>query len=152
MSSTGSRVEDPVGATLTAPLRLLGTEVLPTGSHVKGFVSSVRRSGKVKGLASFAVSFRTLTVGADSYPIAAQLSRVAPATKKADTEKIAVPAVGGAVIGALLGGKKGAAAGAAIGGGAGTAVVLSTRGKEVGLPRGSVVSLRLQKAVTVKVR
>jgi hypothetical protein len=51
----------------------------------------------------------------------------------------------------LIGGKKGAAIGAAAGGGAGTAVVLSTPGKEVSLPRGSVVALRLQKAVTVRV-
>jgi len=105
----------------------------------------------VKGRASFAVRFRTLTANRESYPIAALVSRTAPATKKADTAKIAVPAAGGAVIGSLIGGKKGAAAGAAVGGGAGTAAVLSTRGKEVGLARGSIVSLRLQRPVVVKV-
>ena len=97
-------------------------------------------------------SFRTVAVGQSRYPIAARLSRLAPATKRQDAAKIGVPAVGGAIIGALTGGKKGAAGGAAIGGGAGTAVVLSTRGREVGLARGSIVSLRLQKAVVIGVR
>ena len=56
---------------------------------------------------------------------------VAPATKKKDALTIGIPAAGGAVIGALVDGKKGAAIGSAAGGGAGTAVVLSTRGKDV---------------------
>ncbi len=152
VSSVGSRVEDRVDGTLTAPLRIRGVEALPTGTHVRGVVTSVHRAGKVKGRASFSVSFRTLQVGAESYPMAARLSRLAPATKQADAAKIGVPAAGGAVIGALVGGKKGAAAGAAVGGGAGTAAVLSTRGKEVGLARGAVVSVTLQKPVVVRAR
>lgn len=153
VSSAASRVEDPVNATLTAPVKIGGIEVLPAGSRIAGYVASVRRSGKVKGRASFAVRFSTLTVAgrAEPYPIAAQVSRIAPATKKQDAAKIGIPAAGGAVIGGLVGGKKGAAAGAAVGGGAGTAVVLSTRGKEVGLARGSVLALTLQRAVVVRV-
>ena len=61
---------------------------------------------------------------------------VAPATKASDAKTIGIPAAGGAVLGAVLGGKKGAAIGAAVGGGAGTAVVLTTAGKEVGLASG----------------
>jgi hypothetical protein len=151
VSSKVSRAEDPVVATLVAPLKIKGVEVLPSGSQVSGQVSAVRRAGKVKGRASLSLSFRTLKAHGDSYPIAALLSRVAPATKSEDAEKIAIPAVGGAIIGAIADGKKGAAIGAAVGGGAGTAVVLSTRGEEVTLGKGSMVSLRLQKAITVRV-
>lgn len=151
VSSNGSHAEDPVDATLIAPLKLRGIEVLPSGTRVSGLVASARPSGKVKGRAQLSLRFRTLTVGSDNYPIVAQVSRIAPATKGEDAEKIAIPAAGGAVIGGILGGKKGAAIGAAAGGGAGTAVVLSTPGKEVSLPKGSVVALRLQKAVMVKV-
>jgi hypothetical protein len=151
VASNASRVEDPVDATLIAPVKIGQSQVIPAGSHVKGYVSSARQSGKVKGRASLAIRFQTLTVGGESYPIAAQISRVAPATKKQDAEKIGIPAAGGAGIGALVGGKEGAAIGAAVGGGAGTAVVLSTPGKEVSLPHGSVLSLRLQRAVTVRV-
>ena len=151
VASNASRIEDPVDGTLIAPVKIGQSQVIPAGSHVKGYVSSARQSGKVKGRASLAIRFRTLTVGSESYPIAAQISRIAPATKKQDAAKIGVPAAGAAGIGALVGGKEGAAIGAAVGGGAGTAVVLSTRGKEVSLPHGSVLSLRLQKAVTVRV-
>jgi hypothetical protein len=151
VASNASRVEDPVAATLIAPLKIGESVVLPAGSELKGYVSSARRSGKVKGRASLGLRFGTLTTRGDSYPIAAQVSRVAPATKAEDAAKIGIPAAGGAGIGALVGGKTGAAAGALIGGGAGTAVVLSTPGKEVSLPHGSVLSLRLQKAVTIRV-
>jgi hypothetical protein len=57
----------------------------------------------------------------------------------------------GAVVGGLLGGKKGAIVGGAVAGGAGTAVVLSTRGKDVRLPRGSRLSIRLLEPLTVRV-
>ena len=56
-------------------------------------------------------------------------------TKKKDALTIGLPAAGGAVVGALVDGKKGAGIGAAVGGGAGTAVVLSTRGKDVRMAR-----------------
>jgi hypothetical protein len=151
VSSYASRVEEPVDATVIAPVRIGQSAVVPAGSHVRGDVVVAERSARVKGRARLDVRFRTLTVGSESYPIAAEVSRVAPATKLKDAEKIAIPAAGGAVIGAIVGGKKGAAIGAAAGGGAGTAVVLSTPGKEVSIPKGSVVALRLQKAVTVRV-
>ena len=59
--------------------------------------------------------------------------------------------MGGAIIGALTGGKNGALIGTAAGGGAGTAVVLSTRGKEVHLPEGAALRLRLTAPVTVRI-
>jgi hypothetical protein len=79
------------------------------------------------------------------------VSREAPATKKQDAAKIGAGAAGGAIIGAIVGGGDGAAKGAAIGGGAGTAVVMSTRGKEVRLGAGTPVSVRLAAPVTVRV-
>jgi hypothetical protein len=151
VGSATSHVEQPVDATLMSPLRLEGVPVLPAGSHLQGIVSAAQRSGKVKGRAHVGLRFTRLTARDESYPIAAQISRVAPATKTEDAEKIGIPAAGGAIVGALIDGKKGAAIGAAAGGGAGTAVVLATAGKEVSLPKGSVLSLRLERAVRVKV-
>jgi len=151
VGSKTSRVEEPVDATIISPLRIRGTQVLPAGSHVKGIVTAAQPAGKVKGRARVAMRFTTITTDGENYPIAAQVSRLAPATKGEDAAKIGIPAAGGAVIGGLVGGGKGAAIGAAAGGGAGTAVVLSTPGKEVSLAKGSVLALRLQKSVTVKV-
>jgi hypothetical protein len=79
------------------------------------------------------------------------VSRVAPGTKKQDAATIAIPAAGGAIIGGLAGGKKGAAIGGAIGGGGGTGVVLATRGREVRMPSGTPVTVRILRAVTIRV-
>ncbi len=108
-------------------------------------------SGKVKGLASLAVRFDSIRAGSESYPVAMTYSRTAEPTKASDAKKIGIPAAGGAILGAILGGKKGAVVGGAIGGGAGTAVVLSTSGKEVTLPSGTVLKLTLDRDIEVKV-
>ena len=81
-----------------------------------------------------------------------RISRTGKATKKQDAMKIGLPAAGGAAVGALIGGKKGALIGAGAGGGAGTAVVLSTRGAEVGIGRGAPLVLRLASPIAVRVR
>jgi hypothetical protein len=151
VSSATSRAEDAVEATLIRPVKVGETEVLPSGSQLNGQVVAAAPSGKVKGRARLAVRFTTLRAHGETYPILAQVTRVAPATKQKDAEKIGLPAAGGAVVGAIVGGKKGAAIGAAAGGGAGTAVVLSTPGQEVSLPKGSILALKLQKAVKIRV-
>lgn len=153
VGSDSSRVEDPVEATLTDPVVVGGTEVLPAGSIVRGEVSAVQAAGKVKGRASLALLFRSVSAAGrdERYPIAARLHLVAPTTKGKDAAKIGIPAAGGAIVGAVIGGKKGSAIGAAIGGGAGAAVVLSTAGEEIRLARGTVLSLPLDHAVDVRV-
>jgi hypothetical protein len=153
IGSDTSRVEDPVEAALTDAVVIDGTEILPVGSVVRGHVAAVQSAGKVKGRASLALRFGSVSVAGrdERYPIAAHLDLTAPATKREDAAKIGIPAAGGAIIGAIAGGKKGAAIGTAIGGGAGAAVVLSTAGQEIRLPRGSVLSLPLSHAVDVRV-
>jgi hypothetical protein len=87
----------------------------------------------------------------ETYKVSASLHRTAESTRESDAKKIAIPAAGGAVVGAILGGKKGAGIGTIVGGGAGTAVVLSTPGDEVHLPRGMALSITLDRALDVRV-
>jgi len=155
VGSDTSHVEQPVSAHLTHNLILDGHTVLGAGSHVGGVVTDASRSGKVKGLAHVAVHFTSVTAGQDGakYRIASSaIGRTAPATKKKDALEIGAPAAGGAIIGAIAGGKKGAAIGTAVGGGAGTAYVLSTRGQEVHLAKGTALTLKLTEPLTVRVR
>jgi hypothetical protein len=107
----------------------------------------------VKGRASLAVRFTSIDVAdhGAQYPIEAAFAQEAASTKGSDAKKIGGGAAGGAVIGAIIGGGKGAAIGAAVGGGAGTAVVLSTSGDEVRLPRGTNLTLKLGQAVEARV-
>jgi hypothetical protein len=155
VGSDTSRIEDAVHAHLTQPIKVHGATVLPAGSRVSGVVTDATRSGRVKGRAHVAVRFDTLTPRGDDerYTIrTTPVGRTAPGTKKKDALEIGAPAAGGALIGAILGGKKGAAIGTAAGGGAGTAVVLSTRGREIHLPKGAPLMLRLSQPVTVRVK
>jgi hypothetical protein len=155
VSSATSRVEEPVSAHLTRAIMIDGVAAVPEGSRVSGVVTDATRAAKVKGLAHVAMRFDSLTPRGDDqrYDIrTTSVGRTAPATKKNDALKIGAPAAGGAVIGALVGGKKGALIGTAVGGGAGTGVVLSTRGKEVGLAKGAALTLRLTEPLTIRVR
>lgn len=79
------------------------------------------------------------------------VGRTAPSTTKKNVLEIGLPAAGGAVIGGLPGGTNGALLGTAAGGGAGTAIVMSTHGREIRLPRGAVLTLRLVRPVAVRV-
>jgi hypothetical protein len=155
VASATSQVEAPVNAHLSRSITVQGQTALAEGSRVTGVVTDATRAAKVKGRAHVAVRFDTLTPRGDDqrYTIhTALVGRTAAATKKDDALKIGVPAAGGAVIGGLLGGKKGALIGGSAGGGAGTAVVLSTRGKEVTLPSGSALTLRLTQPLTVRIK
>lgn len=154
VASDTSRVEQTVRAHLARPVEVRGVTILPTGSPVSGVVTSAVRSGKVKGRAHVAVRFDTVTRRGDAehYRMTTSaLARTAPATKKQDALKVAAPAAGGAVIGGLFGGRKGALIGTGVGAGAGGAVVMSTRGKEVRLGKGALVTVRLEKPLTIHV-
>ena len=148
-----SRVEDAITATLASPVVVNGRTLLPTGSVASGYVSEATRPGKVKGRGRVAVRFTRIDpAGRESYSIRTRpWVAVAPATKKKDALTIGIPAAGGAAVGALIDGKKGAGIGAAVGGGAGTAAVLTTRGKDVRIGRGATISVRLSSPLTVEV-
>ena len=146
-------MDDPVEATLTEPVLVDGVEVLPMGSVVKGVVTTADKSGNVKGRASLAVRFRSVSVAGrdETYALSASVRQTAASTTRSDAKKIGIPAAGGAVLGAILGGKKGAGVGAVIGGGAGAAVVLTTSGADIQLPRGTALSISLDQAIDVRV-
>ena len=153
VASNTSRVEQPVRAHVSRDVRLDNEIVIPAGSEVYGNVTAVRRAGKVKGRSYIAMRLTSLVPrGSDQrYSIdTGRIARTGRATKKKDAIMIGAPAAGGAVVGALIGGKKGALIGAGAGGGAGTAVVLSTRGEEVGIGRGVPLTLRLASPVRIK--
>ncbi len=155
VASSTSRVEQPVRAHLSRDVRLDDEVVLPAGSELYGTVTAVRRPGKVKGRSYIAVRLTTLVPKGSNerYSIdTGRIARTGRATKKKDAMKIGIPAAGGAAVGALIGGKKGALIGAGAAGGAGTAVVLSTRGEDVGIGRGAPLTLRLASPVSVRVR
>jgi hypothetical protein len=153
VASDTSRVEDPVRARTRRSIVVDGFTAIPANSTLIGYISSVERSGRVKGRARIAFRFHELVMAGSGEHVrirTSAIARQAAATKARDARTIGIPAAGGAIVGALVGGKKGAAIGAASGGGAGTAVVLSTRGREVRLGRGATGAVTLLEPVTVR--
>jgi hypothetical protein len=149
-----SRVEDPVPATLARSVVVGGRTVLPAGSGASGYVSEATRPGRVKGRGRVAVRFMRITPADERTSYRMQTNSwvaVAPATKKEDALTIGIPAAGAAAVGGLIDGKKGAGIGAAVGGGAGTAAVLTTRGKDVRIGRGATLTVRLTAPLTIAV-
>ena len=153
VGSDTSRVEQPVRGALRRPLVINGARVLPVGTAIHGHVTTARRPGRVKGRGLIAMRFTELDTPVDGRTRirTATVSRMAPATKQKDALEIIAPAAGGAVIGRVAGGKDAARKGAVIGGGAGTAYVLSTRGKEIRLGKGANLAVRLTAPLTLRV-
>lgn len=150
--SSEGRVEEPVTAVVTKPVVVSGVTVVPEGAELTGTIVDTKRSGRVKGRATVAFRFDSLLARGTRHQVRTdRITRAAAATKGADAKKIGIGAGAGAVLGAITGGKKGSAIGGAVGAGGGTGVVLATRGKEVHVPVGTVVSTRLVSALTVQV-
>ena len=152
VGSDFSSARDRVEGRLVQPIVVDGRTAIPSGSAVSGNVVEAVEAGRVKGRGRLSLRFTSLSSARtdDRYRIHTRTwTKIAPATKGEDAAKIALPAAGGAVVGALTGGKKGALKGALIGGGAGTAVVLSTRGKDVRLGEGAIIVVRLSEPLVV---
>ncbi len=152
LASDTSTVEDRVSATLRRSVLVDELTVLPAGTGVVGVVTGAERSAKVKGRASLAFRFTSLTLDDETYDIqTSRVARQAQGTKKKDATKIGIGAGVGAIVGGIAGGGKGAAIGTAVGGGAGTGVVLATRGEEVRLAAGTPVTVTLTAPLTLRV-
>jgi hypothetical protein len=147
IGSDTSKAEDAVRGSLTKPLVVAGATAVPAGAEIVGSVLDAKPSGRVKGRASIAFRFSRLIVGSETHQIhTAQIAREAAADTKGDLTKGAIGGGVGAVVGGLVGGGKGAAIGAGAGG---AGAVLATKGKEVRLPAGAVVSTRLEQPLAV---
>lgn len=127
LASDTSAVEDRISAELVRPIRIGGFEVLPAGTQLTGAITEVDASGRLNGGAMIAFRFTSLHLGDAQYDVrAVPLSRVAAATRGADTTRI------------------GLGAGAGTGGPA-------PRGRAVRLGPGADVTTRLVSPLTVRV-
>jgi len=148
LSSKTAQVEDRFEATTMVDLRdERGRVLIPSGSVMRGIVSSVNRAGRIERKGAITVAFDRVTVSGRSYPIRATVSQALESEGiMAEKEKIGIGAGAGAILGAILGGVKGAVAGILIGGGG---VIAATEGKDVELPAGTVLRVRLDSPLTM---
>jgi hypothetical protein len=141
--------------------------VIPQGSWVTGTVSAVKRPGRVKGRGELQVRFDALTLpngvsrnfrsdlgaldGRADETLKREQSKVqGPGNKAGDAGTVANTAATGTVIGSGVGaaaGNIGRGAGIGVGAGAAAALVgiLTTRGPDATLTKGSVVEMTLDR-------
>jgi len=146
LSSATSQVEDRFEATTVVDLRDdRGHVLVPAGSVMRGVVSSVNKATRTERTGKMTVAFDRLTISGRSYPLRATVTDAIESEGiKGEKERIGIGAGAGAILGAILGGVKGAVAGILIGGGG---TIAATEGKDVELPVGTVLRVRLDSAL-----
>jgi hypothetical protein len=148
LSSATAQVEDKFEATTLVDLRDENNRVVvPAGSVMRGVVSSVNKAGRIERKGSMTVAFDRITIKGRSYPMRATVTQAIESEGiKGEKEKIGIGAGAGAILGAILGGAKGALAGILIGGGG---TIAATEGKDVELPAGTVLRVRLDTPIAL---
>ena len=135
-------------ATTVVDLMQDGNVLVPAGSVLRGHVASVSPAGKIDRSGSLTLTFDQLSVRGRTYTIKGMAAQVfeSGGIKEEATTVGAAGAVG-AIVGGIIGGLKGALIGAAVGAGG---VIAATEGKDVVLPGGTLVRVRLDTPVRIR--
>ena len=148
LNSGTAQVEDRFEGTTLVDLTINGRTVIPAGAVMRGVVSAVEPATRTNRTAKMTVTFDQVTVNGRAYPIRGTVTQAIQGEGiKGETGRIATGAGAGAILGGILGGVKGAVLGAVIGGGGITA---ATEGKEIDLPQGTVLRVRLDSPVSIQ--
>jgi len=141
LNSGTNQVEDRFEATTLVDVGVNGRVVIPAGSVMRGVITNVEPATRTNRTARMTVSFDQVTVNGTPYPIRGTVTEAIEGEGiRGETARIGAGAGVGAIIGGILGGVKGALAGILIGGGG---TIAATEGKEVQLPQGAVLRVRL---------
>ena len=115
---------------------------------MRGVITGVEPATRTNRTARMTLSFDQITANGRSYPIRGTVTQAIEGEGiKGEAGRTAAGAGVGAIIGGILGGFKGALAGILIGGGG---TIAATEGKEVELPQGSVLRVRIDSPVQIQ--
>jgi TolA-binding protein len=141
LNSGTSQVEDRFEATTLVDVGVSSRVVIPAGSVMRGVVTQVEPATRTNRTARMTVSFDQVTVNGQPYAIRGTVTQAIEGEGiRGETARIGAGAGVGAIIGGILGGFRGALAGILIGGGG---TIAATEGKEVQIPQGAVLRVRL---------
>jgi hypothetical protein len=141
LTSDTAQVEDRFEATTVVDLYEGSRLLIPAGSMMRGIISSVDRASRTDRKGSLTVSFDQVTVNGRSYPMRGTVTQALESEGiKGEIGRIGAGSAVGAIIGGIIGGVKGALLGVLIGGGG---TMVATEGKDVHLPAGTILRVRL---------
>jgi TolA-binding protein len=150
LNSGTAQVEDRFEATTLQDVTADGRVAIPAGAVLRGVVSNVEPATRTNRTAKMTVTFDQLTISGRDYPIRGTVTQAIEGEGiKGDIGKAGAGAAIGGILGAVLGGGKGALLGVLIGGGG---TIAATEGKEIDLPQGTVLRVRLDSPVQVQAR
>ena len=146
LSSGTAKPEQRFEATTVVDFMMGNETVIPAGSVVRGFVSSVRAAGHIDRRGSLTLSFDELRIGSRTHRLRATVTQALDGKVREDATRIGAGAVVGAIVGGILGGTRGALLGVLVGGGG---TIAATEGTDVDLPVGTILRIRLDQPVEI---
>jgi len=155
INSKVSNAGDTFTTTISEPVKVRETVVLPIGTIIEGRVTEAKRASVGSKNGSLVVSFETLRFatgekreikGVMVNPLAAESSQTV------NILTVAGSAALGAIFGSASKGGNGALIGTAIGTGAGAGVVFLRKGKNVGIKNDEEFEIELTKSVILPVQ
>jgi hypothetical protein len=147
LSSGTAQVEDRFEATTVLSVEKGDRILIPAGSVFRGIVSSVDKAGRIERTGRLTVNFDQVTIRGRSHPVRATVTKALESEGiEGEAARIGTGAGIGAVLGGILGGFKGVLTGILIGGGG---VIAATEGKDVTLPAGTILRIRLDTPLIV---
>jgi hypothetical protein len=148
LSSETAAPEQRFEATTAVDITQDGRVLVPAGSTVRGVVTAVERPGRIERVGRLSLSFDQMTVRGRDIPIRGMATQVFESGGIRDEVGTAGAGAGvGGIIGGIIGGVRGALLGAVIGAGG---AIVATEGKDVTLPAGSIIRVRLDSPVNVR--
>lgn len=148
LTSETAQVEDRFTATTVADLSQGDDLLIPAGSAVRGVVSSVNKATRTQRKGSLTVAFDQITIRGRAYPLHGTVTQALESQGiKGEAARIGAGSAVGAIIGGIIGGAKGALLGVLIGGGG---TIAATEGKDVTLPPGTILRVRLDQPLVVR--
>jgi hypothetical protein len=150
VASDQNRAGEEFSATVSEPVIVDETLVIPAGARATGVLVDAGESGRLKGVARLSLRLTEVQVGDDWYELETHaISRRGPNHKRNNWAWIGGGAATGAVIGAIAGGK-GAAIGGPVGAGAGVAMAAATGKKDIRLGAERQLTFTLAEPVAIQ--
>jgi hypothetical protein len=150
VSSRTARREDRVEASVAYPVQVDGRVVVPAGTRLRGIVREAEPAERPARGGRLELTFDSIYL--DERTRTDIRTRVVSLKENLDVggdtgRRAGIGAALGGVLGSILGGKKGALVGILVGG---TGGIASSKGDDVELPAGTVLTVRLERSLALR--